>query len=146
MIQARIEHARRNREVCEFLRDKTEYYDWVVTTAFYAALHYVHGVLFPLSLQHADRNVTFESLDAYASFRYNELADYSSKHTLQERLVADKLHDISYPYRKLRSVCHTARYINFRVQKSDAAHARNLMVRIAEECERMVAREQTGST
>ncbi len=44
-----IDHARHNKQACEYLNDKAIYPDWVTTTAFYCAMHYSYSIIFPLT-------------------------------------------------------------------------------------------------
>lgn len=42
-----LNHAKHNYEVCFFLYEKTKYNDWIITTAYYSAIHFVYYKLFP---------------------------------------------------------------------------------------------------
>jgi len=49
MDKKRRKHAIHNEQVCDYLLASNEFHDWVVTTAFYAALHFVQSDIFPLT-------------------------------------------------------------------------------------------------
>ena len=56
------QHAIHNEEACKFLLTSKKFNDWVVTTAFYSALHFVQNELFPLTdngQKYTDFNVYF---------------------------------------------------------------------------------------
>lgn len=57
------EHANHNAELCDLLLNNGRFNDWVVTTAFYAALHFVNYILFPLKFQ----DKTFYNFNKYYS-------------------------------------------------------------------------------
>lgn len=40
-------HAEHNMELCEVIRKANKHFDWVITTAFYSALHFVDLKIFP---------------------------------------------------------------------------------------------------
>ncbi len=140
MIQERIDHAKRNRAVCEYLRG-TEYYDWIVTTAFYTVVQYTMGALFPLKIFHNGEERSFATISQYYQFREEECADFTSKHSMQSNLVAERLPDLRFVYRKLQNKSHFARYSSYRISKDEADYMHGLMVRIAEECERVITRQ-----
>ena len=57
------DHAVHNERACDFLLSSGEFNDWVVTTTFYAALHYVRYELFPLERN----NVIYNNFEKYFS-------------------------------------------------------------------------------
>jgi hypothetical protein len=59
----RKEHAKHNEELCDFLISVGKYNDWVITTAFYSAIHYVQSKIFPLRVG----TVTYFNLNHYFS-------------------------------------------------------------------------------
>lgn len=42
-------HAAHNEKACDYLLKSRLFNDWVITTAFYSALHYVQDEIFPLT-------------------------------------------------------------------------------------------------
>lgn len=118
--QDRLNHARHNKEVCDHLDANTEYKDWVITTAFYSAMHYVLSNIFPLDDKDINgKNATFGTFDAFCShFRIKN----GEKHKTIAHLVSVHCNKISTDYDHLKSICWTARYSvyqsNRRVSKS----------------------------
>ena len=58
--------ARHNEKLCLFLDDNSEYPDWVVTTSYYSAIHYVYQ-LFPLKIIIGGKTKSFENFYRYYS-------------------------------------------------------------------------------
>ena len=57
------QHAIHNEEACHFLLTSKKFNDWVVTTAFYSALHFVQNELFPITEQeqeYVEFNIYFD--------------------------------------------------------------------------------------
>lgn len=52
----RFQHGEHNEEVCDLLALNQKFSDWTITTAFYAALHFVSYKIFPFSYK-ADKNI-----------------------------------------------------------------------------------------
>lgn len=104
------EHAQHNEKVCKILHSSGECNDWVVTTAFYASLHYVQHEMFPLH----DGVRNHDSFDSY----YNCLK-YSgkkpSRHEVTIDLVFDNLPDCGESYQFLFENCWTARYRRYKI-------------------------------
>ena len=44
------EHAKHNEDACHYLNQSGKYNDWVITTAFYSAMHYVQYELFSMEV------------------------------------------------------------------------------------------------
>lgn len=118
------EHANHNAELCDLLLNNGRFNDWVVTTAFYAALHFVHYILFPLKFQ----DKTFYNFNKY----YWSLDSKKSKHSVTRDLVKLKFNDISPQYDWLFFSCLNARYKNFRVEITEAREAKKNLDAIKE--------------
>lgn len=61
----RKEHAIHNEAACDFLLSSKRFNDWVVTTAFYSALHFIQHELFPLinaGKSYPDLNIYYGSV------------------------------------------------------------------------------------
>lgn len=111
-------HAIHNEKACEYLLKSKEYNDWVITTAFYSALHYVQESLFPL----IEEEKKFEEFTSYYNLK-NTGENSISKHALTKKLVKEKLPQISSYYRWLFDQCQTARYHNYKVDEIAATLA-----------------------
>ena len=112
----KIEHAIHNEDACNYLYQSGEYNDWVVTTAFYSAMHYVQNELFPIEIY----DETYENFNIYYASRYNHLIDKPSKHQVTIELVKNRLSNCSRFYRWLFDECYTARYNNYHVSLNTA--------------------------
>ena len=114
-------HAEHNELVCEFLSQDGRFNDWVVTTAFYSALHYVSYELFPLE----EGEITFGSLDEVCSTKLTGFSNPAkNKHNMLKSLVQAKCSKrCSALYRKLFDRCMNARYVNYQVSKQSADDA-----------------------
>lgn len=115
----RRQHGLHNKKACDILVNSGDnsMNDWIVTTSFYASLHFVHHHIFPLpSLKRL-----YQDFDAY----YNSEHPYQdlTKHTVTKNLVADHLPEISNKYNWLFKECFNARYRNYSVHPSVATKA-----------------------
>lgn len=113
-------HAEHNEKACDFLLSDGNFKDWVITTAFYSALHFVQNEMFPL---------TDSSGTVYNSFNhyYNAVLRLSniSKHKGTKDLVQTKI-PLAFPqYRWLFDACMNARYTNYGVSARKAAQAKS---------------------
>lgn len=113
----RRNHAIHNEEVCRYIAEREEFGDWVITTAFYAALHWMNYKLFPFSFTDHDteESVHFRSLDQYRSYAFDNRKPIESKHHTLLRLARTFCpSEIASEYRRLFDMCMTARYRNYR--------------------------------
>jgi len=107
----KIDHAKHNEEVCNFLSPQENYIDWVITTAFYSAIHYVDHKLFPMKVNHeSGSKFTIKSIDEY---RNNFPKKGIDKHTYRAELVQSRCAPIHANFLWLRSASGTARYSNY---------------------------------
>ncbi len=116
------EHAIHNEAACDFLLANGNFSDWVVTTAFYSALHYVQHEIFPLT----EQGVNFPDLDSY----YHHLKQngiQKSKHRVTINLVNTHLKNEAPKYRWLYDSCMNARYTNYEISNTLATQARNYL-------------------
>lgn len=114
-------HAAHNEEVCDFLLESKRYNDWVVTTAFYSALHFVQNDIFPITIKGKKYN-TFNKYYWRFAKKNNENI---SKHSAT--IDAVKKHNpkcYSY-YKSLHDSCMNARYREYNISYKEAVTARN---------------------
>lgn len=112
-------HAEHNKKVCEHLLTSTLYHDWVVTTSFYAALHFVQAKIFPFT----ENSTTFNSVDEYVEYK-NKISGRSiSKHKATINLVKQQLPSIAKEYKRMHDTCMTVRYFHYKVKKEYADDA-----------------------
>ena len=132
----RLEHARHNKAASELLAAHG-YDDWVVTTCFYSAVHFVRYALFPRVERLSDGTVAeFETFDAYrAHFKSGQ------PHDVLVTLVFKNLHDIYKDYLWLKQACWNSRYKAYGVKRQTANEAIRRLGKIEESC--LTARPET---
>lgn len=121
-------HSEHNYEVCEFLLSDKRFYDWVVTTAFYSALHLVQEEIFPFS---DDEGYTYSSFEQYFSKSLTEGVKIS-KHQSTIKLVEQRIKGAGNFYRSLHDMCRTCRYRNYHVSPKKAKVAKSYLDKIRE--------------
>jgi len=114
------DHAIHNEEACNFLLSSGRFNDWVVTTAFYSALHYVCSEIFPFE-QHS---ITFDSFERYYRLNFKNTGNRKSKHSVIISLVNAQLPTCNIFYRSLYDQCMKARYANYKVSTNIALKAK----------------------
>ena len=119
----RKQHAIHNEEACDFLLSSNKFNDWVVTTAFYSALHFVQHEIFPFT----DGGKTYSDLNVYYGKVLKKKNKRLTKHIATIQLVSSKLPKCSPYYRWLHDACMTARYNNYNVSSSKAKQARDYL-------------------
>lgn len=111
------DHAEHNEKACNFLHTQGDYPDWVVTTAFYAALHFVQNEIFPTDIGEK----RYISFDNYYNGHFNSTQNKPSKHVATINLVYSELsEEASYLYKWLFDTSMTARYRNFNIDSKIA--------------------------
>ena len=132
----KLDHAKHNAETCRFLREDGKFLDWVVTTAFYAAIHYVDHALFPRQYPDPETGKVrrFESLDNLYRV-YKNGSGNLDKHSYRTLLVDDIFPEFSIDFKKLRDLCSTARYNDYQVVPKIADHCVECLGNIKEICE-----------
>ena len=108
-----LNHARHNEEACACLKE-CGHWDWVVTTAFYASLHYVHYEIFPLD--------SHDTLNGYYGAKYPR-GRGPSKHAVISRLVKKHLSGATAAYNALKDAAFTSRYDNYQTTEAEAKAA-----------------------
>lgn len=128
----RLNHALHNESACDYLELKQEFPDWMITTAFYAALQFVSYKIFPFEVgATGEKKMKVESVDDYYQYVRNRNI---SKHSLLADLVGTRCSEISPDYDWLLSMSMTARYLNYQQDRRVAEKARTLMKKIKNYC------------
>lgn len=110
----RLLHAQHNEEICHFLCQKQENADWVATTAFYAALHFIEHRIFPISDKDDNgHKFKIKTFDEYYSLYCNKKSN-TNKHSERLTLLTEKEPSIAPHYKWLKDTCWTARYVNYK--------------------------------
>lgn len=118
-------HAEHNESLCAKLLSEDKYRDWVITTAFYSAIHYIDHKLFPL--QHDGGK--FENISQIRSY-----LRAPSPHCARERIVQLYLNDQISNYDFLDKNCRNARYNNYIVNQKKATIAFQRLSQIRDKC------------
>lgn len=121
------DHGLHNKNVCDILHAQKNCEDWVVTTAFYSALHYIQSKIFPFN----HNGVEIRSLEGAHK---NEDLKRANKHATMLNLVRLMLPAQSTSYRFLHDNCHHARYTNYKVNRETADNARFYLDEIIKSC------------
>ena len=116
-----LKHAEHNENTCNYLAsDKNMHNDWVITTAFYAALHYLRHKIFPSIINVA----TFEDYCTQESI-------YGKKHKVMRNLVEDNCSDdIAAAYNQMLDISFTARYSKYKYGSKIAKLAQKRLISI----------------
>ncbi len=105
----RRSHGKHNKIVCDklYLQNDIKCNDWVITTAFYSAIHFIDHLLFPLEYS---EGLKFNNIGQAHSFIKAE-----SIHQSRSILVGKFLNQFHDQYNFLIKECHHARYSNYDV-------------------------------
>ncbi|WAC10936.1 hypothetical protein [Dyadobacter pollutisoli] len=122
------EHAEHNESACDFLLESEKYNDWVVTTAFYSALHFVQHEIFPLTIG----DDTWENFDDYFAYRLKNESRTINKHSVTDELVKVHFNVALTNYRFLSDSCWNARYKRYKVSIDLAKAARRRLAQLKE--------------
>ncbi len=112
------DHAEHNEKACTLLRADGQYFDWVVTTAFYSALHFVQNEIFPFTIGRR----SYTCFDNYYNGYFGP-GRKPSKHQTTIDLVASEIRPCTSAYRFLYDTSMTARYRKYKVLESIADKA-----------------------
>lgn len=120
-------HAEHNENACKFLHSDGNYCDWVVTTAFYSALHLVQHEIFPINVN----GLVYDSFDKYYNGHYQGVKNRPNKHVSTINLVKAELGvDVHQNYSWLYGLCMNARYADYNIHKFIAEESIKRLERI----------------
>lgn len=126
-----LTHARHNEKACRYVSREGNLNDWVITTAFYSALHYVSYRIFPYDMyDQRGRQTLILHLDKYH-------AVYSAapnKHQSLLNLVDENCNEIIDAYDWLYSTCMTARYRKYNQPGQYAVKAMQYLDEVRDYC------------
>lgn len=121
------QHANHNEEICDYLIKHGKAHDWVVTTAFYSALHHVQHEIFPYTVGAKE----YSSFDEYYNSHFSSTKNKPSQHQCTIDLCYEKLGtDIGSRYKSLHDTCRKARYHNFKINPQIAEMSRKHLTEI----------------
>lgn len=125
MPTVKKQHALHNEEICDFLNGHGKAHDWVVTTAFYSALHHVQHEIFPLTVGIKE----YLSFDEYYDKHYFNIKNKPSQHQCTIDLCYEHLGiEVGSRYKFLHDTCRKARYHNFKTNPRLAEMSREYLV------------------
>jgi hypothetical protein len=120
-------HSEHNEKLCDLLLKDGNFDDWVVTTAFYAAIHLVDYQIFPFK---DGAEPEFGSFKQYL----NRKSPQRAPHEVRRDLVASHLNKCSGAFSWLMDTCHNTRYNQYDVPKEFATRARGCLDSIKNAC------------
>jgi hypothetical protein len=112
-MSQRLKHALHNEDVCAYLGNRLDYADWVITTAFYSALHFVEHKVFPFTHTVNGTPHVINNINDYKRINPNK-----TKHELRYDLVIWKCQAIQSQYKWLWDTCSNARYYDYKFPNS----------------------------
>ncbi len=133
MNNKNLEHAKHNEKVSNFLNQKPEFSDWIITTCFYSALHYVRHYLFPIHLTIQNKVRLFDDFDKCFHVHKSNGSNLD-KHKFLLTLVEDHCEDIADDYNYLLDMSKNARYIDYNHGRDTAQKARESLKNIKQHC------------
>ena len=129
-----IDHAKHNRKVCNFLNQREQYSDWVITVAFYSAMKYIEHKIFPMDILVAGKASKVQDFDQFYTSEYTLKGKDINKHSALVSLVDEQLPNIAPSYRWLKSTAYTARYHNYEYDRATAQRAKVYLEKVVNEC------------
>lgn len=118
-----LEHAKHNEQVCNYLGKKEAFGDWVITTAFYSAMHYVRHLMVPVTIDGITYN-DFECL--FAKMK----SIMEGRHGFMKSYVVSNFPEIALEYSRLYDMSTTARYTSYTYTREQAKQAKGYMENI----------------
>ena len=125
-----LDHAQHNERVCNYLDKKAEYGDWVITTAFYSALHYLRHKIFPLRFKKEEKQITVKEFESFCTIK----AITHGKHAAFSRLVEEKARNVADDYNQLKDISWTARYHDYNYDRAISKLAKKRLNNIKTFC------------
>ena len=126
MVYSNLNHAQHNVATCNYLSKENGYGDWVITTAFYSAIHFVEDKILPCKVHSIPcKNIS----DVKNAYRMN------GRHSSRERLVFDNLPlKVAAKYKWLDDKSRYSRYTTFKVTTTEADKAQQYLKEIHDVC------------
>ncbi|WP_438946756.1 hypothetical protein [Sediminibacterium sp.] len=112
--EERLNHALNNEAASKVLLSSGKFDDWVITTTFYASLHYICYHLFPMTAEKNGRTVTIRTIDQYRSHYKIE----KNRHRTLCDLAFAVSHDLGAEYNYLLDQSMLARYHHYKFEES----------------------------
>mgnify|MGYP005863525189 CR=1 FL=1 len=133
-----FDHASHNLKAHNYIKKSSEFPDWEITTAFYTALKFFEGSLFPETYLRPGK----ESENDYKQFsNYNEYKQIyrrfcqGTQHDTMKRFVQyNTTTEIWRNYTDLYDICHNSRYKNYQIDPLELDIARKSLEKIKAYC------------
>ncbi|MBD3330273.1 hypothetical protein GF354_01950 [Candidatus Peregrinibacteria bacterium] len=109
-----LDHAEHNEKACKYLNRKPDFLDWVITTAFYSALHFINHKIFPYKVKVNGKMIIIKDFATYCN---NYKKDTTRKHHQLSALVEEKCPEIADDYNQLKDISWTARYSRYQYDR-----------------------------
>lgn len=127
-------HANHNKQACKFIKDNRQFNDWVITIAYYSALHFMQSELFPSNYENplTGEMKHYETFDKY----YRDMRGNISKHGLLLKMVEENIDDegVIDGFTSLKELCWTARYSRYTFSEAIATQCYTNLELIEEYC------------
>lgn len=120
------EFGERNQTLSNLLLEGKLYYDWVVTTAFYSAIHFVEDFALPTEINGRNCDDIADVKNAFQT---------EGRHAARERLVFAKIDSyVGVRYKWLDDHSRNARYKTYKAQPAEALKAQEYLNYIYKHC------------
>ena len=110
-MSKKSDHGKHNKDLCDIIPNSHN--DWIITTAFYACIHYIDHALFPV----VHNGVTYNSIEEWhVSLKPRSRSPHESR-----KILVNYYLNHQYPnFKHLFSSCMNARYVDYVVANSQA--------------------------
>lgn len=115
-----LDHANHNVRVCNYLGKKEDYGDWVITSAFYSAVHFVRHLILPCKIG----DTKYTDFDALCKDHKNM---GEGRHGFQRSYVQIHYPEIDFEYSKLHDMAVISRYRRYNYTREQANTAKGYM-------------------
>lgn len=130
-----LKHAKHNKSACEYLNETALFGDWVITTAYYSAIYFVCHTLFPNQYDIKGRVSNYNTFEEYyRAYRQINQGMELNPHKLRLELVEEFIPEVATSYKTLKDQCWTARYVNYKFDKSIVAICKECLNEIERIC------------
>jgi hypothetical protein len=127
-----LQFAQHNEEACIYLNEPGNFIDWVITTAYYTAMHYLHHKILPYThIFPEGSKIIYQNFEKL----YKQFAQTNtSKHRFLRNFIETNHPDIAIDFAQLMDNCFTARYNDYHFDPSAGALALKRLEKIKQYC------------
>lgn len=119
-------HGERNKTLAEDLNNGKKYYDWVITTSFYSAIHFLEDLLIPSTIGAQECKNIQEVKNAY---------NLRGRHIARLKLIQMNAPlDIAIGYKWLDDRSRYSRYTTYKITPAEASKALQYLNAIHTHC------------